>query len=132
MASVRDHSGLLFRLGWLLVLANLAGMAWAVYVPIGFYFYQQDILFSLDTARTYGLVNTLSVVALLVFGLLQVFFTGRLARLMVRDSYETAAAEASLKVSRASAVVLVLFCTASLVPDVMFYRRWADYYQLFN
>ena len=103
-------------------------MAWAVYVPIGFSLYQQDILFSLASAQTYVKVNTLSVVALLLFGLAQVFYLGSLAKRMYSDTYETAAAEAALKIARASAVVLVVVCVGSIIVDVMFLRRWVDAY----
>ncbi len=132
MASSRDPNTFLFAVGWVLTALNFAGMAWAVYVPIGFYLYQQDILFSLDTAQTYGKVNTLSVVGVLVFGLLQIAFMGRIARAMFSDSLDTAAAEAALKIARATAVVLALVCIASIVVDVIYYRRWYDYYQLLN
>ena len=123
-----DPNSVLFIVGWLLVAVNIAAMAWAVYVPIGFSLYQQDILFSLDTAQTYVKVNTLSVVALLLFGLVQVFYLGSLAKRMYSDTYETAAAEAALKIARASAVVLVVVCVGSIIVDVMFLRRWVDAY----
>lgn len=126
--SRRDPNSVLFIVGWLLVAINIAAMAWAVYVPIGFSLYQQDILFSLDTAQTYVKVNTLSVVALLLFGLAQVFYLGSLAKRMYSDTYETAAAEAALKIARASAVVLVVVCVGSIIVDVMFLRRWVDAY----
>lgn len=132
MASRRDPNTTLFALGWILTAINFAGMAWAVYVPIGFYQYQKDILFSLDTAQSYGKINTLSVVAVLVLALLQIALLGRIARAMFSDSLDTAAAEAALKIARATAVVLALVCIASIVVDIIYYRRWYDYYQLLN
>jgi hypothetical protein len=126
--SRRDPNSVLFIIGWLLVAVNFAAMAWAVYVPIGFYLYQQDVLFSLDTAQSYVKVNTLSVAALMLFGLVQVFYLGSLAKRMYSDTYETAAAEAALKIARAAAVVLIVVCVGSIIVDVMFLRRWVDAY----
>ena len=124
----RDPNTFLFGLGWALVLVNFAAMAWAVYVPIGFYLYQKDILFSLDTAQSYVTLNTLSVVALLMFAMAQILFIGRLAKRMYSDTYETAAAEAALKIARASAVLLAIICLGTLIVDVVYYRRWVDAY----
>jgi hypothetical protein len=124
----RDPNTVLFAVGWALVLINLAAMAWAVYVPIGFYQYQKDILFSLDTAQSYVKVNTLSVVGLLLFAIAQILFTGKLAKRMYSDTFETAAAEAALKIARASAVLLAIVCLGSLIVDVMYLRRWVDAY----
>ena len=124
----RDPNSVIFAIGWALVLINLAAMAWAVYVPIGFYQYQKDILFSLDTAQSYVKVNTLSVVGLLLFAIAQILFTGKLAKRMYSDTFETAAAEAALKIARASAVLLAIVCLGSLIVDVMYLRRWVDAY----
>jgi hypothetical protein len=124
----RDPNKTLFTVGWLLVAINFAAMAWAIYVPIGFYYYQQDILFSLDTAQSYVKINTFSVVALLVFALLQIFYSGRLAKRMYSDTYDTGAAEAALKIARASAVLLAIVCIGSIIVDVLYYRRWVDAY----
>jgi hypothetical protein len=124
----RDPNTILFAVGWALVLINLAAMAWAVYVPIGFYQYQKDILFSLDTAQSYVKINTLSVVGLLLFAIAQILFTGKLAKRMYSDTFETAAAEAALKIARASAVLLAIVCVGSLIVDVVYLRRWVDAY----
>lgn len=124
----RDPNSFYFVVGWLLVAINFAAIAWAIYVPFGFHYYQKDILFSLDTAQTYVKVNTLSVVALLVFAALEIFFTGKLAKKMYSDTYETAAAEAALKIARATAVLLAIVCLGSIIVDVIFYRRWVDAY----
>jgi hypothetical protein len=124
----RDPNTFLFAAGWALVLINLAAMAWAVYVPIGFYQYQKDILFSLDTAQSYVKLNTLSVVGLLLFATAQILFTGKLAKRMYSDTFETAAAEAALKIARASAVLLAIVCLGSLIVDVLYLRRWVDAY----
>ena len=124
----RDPNTFLFAVGWALVLINLAAMAWAVYVPIGFYQYQKDILFSLDTAQSYVKINTLSVVGLLLFAIAQILFTGKLAKRMYSDTFETAAAEAALKIARASAVLLAIVCVGSLIVDVIYLRRWVDAY----
>jgi hypothetical protein len=128
----RDPNTILYILGWLLVAINFAGMAWAVYVPVGFYYYQQDILFSLDTAQSYVKINTLSVVALLAFAIVQILGTGKLAARMYSDTYETAAAEAALKIARATAVLLAIVCLGSIIVDVIFYRRWVDAYIQFG
>ena len=124
----RDPNTFLFGLGWALVINNLAAMAWAIYVPIGFEMYQKDILFSLDTAQSYVKLNTLSVVALLAFAIFQILFTGKFAKRMYSDTYETAAAEAALKIARASAVLLAIVCLGTLIVDVIYYRRWVDAY----
>lgn len=128
----KDPNTTLFAVGWILVLVNLALMAWAVYVPIGFYQYEKDILFSLDTAQGYARINTASVIAALVFAGLQILFLGGLAKKMHSDTRETAAAEASLKIARAAAAILVVICLASLVVDTMYFRKWVDYYELFG
>ena len=131
MAETRkDPNGAMYALGWLLTAANFAGIAWAIYVPIGFYRYQKDILFSLDTAQTYGKVNTLSVVAVFLFALLEIFLVGKFAKRMYSDTMETAAAEAALKIARASAVLLAFVCLGSIVVDILFYRRWVDFYNI--
>lgn len=128
----RDPNRALFAVGWGLTLLNLALAAWAVYVPIGFMLYEKDILFSLETATHYGAANTLSVVAAAAFALLQIFFLGKLARRMTSDTPETAAAEAALKIARATAVLLAALCFASLVLDIMYYRKWTDYYEIYG
>jgi hypothetical protein len=128
----RDPNTLVFGLGWFLVALNFALIAWAIYVPIGFYQYQKDILFSLDTAQGYVKLNTLSVVATLAFAILQVLFLGRFAKAMYSDTYETAAAEAALKVARATAILLAIVAIGSIIVDVLYYRRWVDAYIQFG
>jgi hypothetical protein len=128
----KDPNTALFAVGWVLVLVNFALMAWAVYVPIGFYLYEKDILFSLDTAQGYVRLNTLSVMATTIFAGLQIALLGRLARKMHSDTHETAAAEAALKIARLAAVMLAVVCIASLVVDTMYFRKWVDYYELFG
>ncbi|MEO7454361.1 MAG: hypothetical protein ABIV13_06330 [Fimbriimonadales bacterium] len=124
----RDPNTFFFALGWFLVALNFALMAWAVYVPIGFNSYQQDILFSLDTAQGYVKLNTFSVVATLGFAVLQIFVIGKFAKRMFSDTYATAAAEAALKIARATAVILAVVCVGSIIVDILFYRRWVDAY----
>ena len=128
--SRRDPNKLVFILGWAAVAINFAAMAWAVYVPLGFSSYQQDILFSLDTAQGYVKFNTMTVVALLLFAVLQIVLIGKLAKKMYSDTYDTAAAEAALKIARASAVLLAIVCVGSLIVDVLFLRRWVDAYNM--
>jgi hypothetical protein len=128
----RDQNGAMYVLGWGLTAANFLAIAWAIWVPIGFYQYQKDILFSLDTAQTYGKVNTLSVVGLFLFAILQILFVGNFARRMYSDTVETAAAEAALKIARATAVLLAFICIGSIIVDILFYRRWVDYYNIMN
>ena len=126
----KDPNATLYAAGWILTALNFAGMAWAVYVPIGFYQYQKDILFSLDTAQTYGKVNTLSVVVIFVLAVVEIFIVGKLAKRMYSDTMATAAAEAALKIARASAVLLAFVCVGSIVVDILFYRRWVDFYNI--
>jgi len=128
----KDPNTTLFAVGWILVLVNFALMAWAVYVPIGFYQYEQDVLFSLDTAQGYVRLNSLSVIAAAVFAGLQIAFLGRLASKMNSDTQETAAAEAALKIARAVAVMLVAVCVASLIVDTIYFRKWVDFYELYG
>lgn len=128
----KDPNTTIFAVGWIMVFVNFALIAWAVYVPIGFYLYEKDILFSLDTAQSYGRINTLSVIATAVFASLQIAFLGRLAKRMHSDTQETAAAEAALKIARAVAVLLAIICIGSLIVDIVYYRKWVDYYELFG
>ena len=128
----RDPNSVVFALGWFLVALNFALMAWAIYVPIGFYLYQNDILFSLDTAQGYVTLNTLSVVGTLVFAVFEILLVGKLAKSMFSDTFETAAAEAALKVARATAVLLAIICVGSIIVDVLYYRRWVDAYIQFG
>jgi len=128
----KDPNTTLFAVGWAMVLVNLVLMAWAVYVPIAFYLYEKDILFSLDTAQGYVKLNTLSVIGVLAIAVLQVLFLGRLAKKMNSDTYQTAAAEAALKIARAVAVMLAFVSIGSLIVDTMYYRKWVDYYELFG
>ncbi len=105
---------------------NIVGIGWAIYVPIALTLYQQDVLFTLDGAVTYALQMGASIGAVGIFALLQIFFLGKLARGMVADVPEVAAAEAALRIARWVAVITVVVCIVSLFVSLKLYRRWDD------
>jgi len=113
-------------IGWVLTILNILGIGWAIYVPIALTLYQQDVLFTLDGAVTYALQMVSSVGVVGIFAFLQILFVGKVARGMVADVPEVAAAEAALRLARWVAVVTALACIVSLYVSLKLYRRWDD------
>ncbi|MGI8923847.1 MAG: hypothetical protein ACR2HJ_07380 [Fimbriimonadales bacterium] len=113
-------------IGWLLAILNILGIGWAIYVPIALTHYQEDVLFTLDGAVTYALQMVASVGAVGIFALLQILFLGKVARGMVADVPEVAAAETALRLARWVAVITVVVCIVSIFVSLKLYRRWDD------
>ncbi|HET6644607.1 MAG TPA: hypothetical protein VFG65_03825 [Fimbriimonadales bacterium] len=119
-----------FVFGWLLTIFNLLGAAWAIYVPITLNLYQRDVFFTVDTAVTYGFQLSLTIATVGFIALLEMLFLHRIARRMVHDVPEVAAAEAALKLARFTAVFTLAVCIVSLFLCVKLCRSWSDYIRI--
>lgn len=115
-----------FGLGWLLTIVNLAGIAWAIWLPILLHNMPEDIFFTLDDGVSFSMWGCIGLAAFAIFSVLQTLFLPRLAHKMVADIPETAAAEASLRIARYLAFLTFVACVASLFMCVKTYRTWTD------
>lgn len=121
------RGNILFGIGWFLVLVNLAGIAWAIAVPILLRAKTMDVFFTFDEALPYALWCVIGVAASAIIALAQIIFLHRLAALMVEDIPESMAAEAALRLARYVAFFTFVLSTASLLWDLKQYRSWVDF-----
>ncbi|MCH8273466.1 MAG: hypothetical protein IH851_01590 [Armatimonadetes bacterium] len=128
ITSARRKANLLFVLGWGLTLLNLAGVLWAIYLPIKLRLLPEQLggLFYVSNTVEYAFWTTASIAALVLIALAQILFISRLVARMVADLPEIAGAEAALKLAWITAWLTILFCTLSFLYDLRTYRQWQD------
>lgn len=145
----RRRARFVFYFAWTLVLINLAGILWAIYLPLDLKFrfkYPDGLLitflntyiftdrpfssFTWSDQAPYALKATIVVGVFVLLALLQVIFLRRLMYLRGHDVPEVEIAEAAVKVASFVAWVSLIICMASLIWDIRTTRQWWDYYHL--
>ncbi|GEM_PF-5490355 len=121
----QSKARVVFATGWVLNVLNLAAIAFSAYVPIytrtapdrPFFFYDKQV----PLLFAYCMI----LIGYSCFALLQVALTTRWMYATVADSPESAAAEASMRVSRILAVATSTICFLSFIVSVRDYRLWS-------
>mgnify|MGYP001029513222 CR=1 FL=1 len=138
-----------FYFAWTLILVNLAGVLWAIYLPLDFRFrfkYPDGLFitflntyiftdrpfssFIWSEQAPYALKATIVMGIFVLLALLQVLFLPRLMYLRGHDVPEVEAAEAAVKLASFSAWIILILGTASLIWDIRVTRQWWDTYEL--
>lgn len=122
----RKRGQILFVIGWLFTLLNIAGIVWAIYLPMTLKAMPEGVFFMLDDGTHFALVGILILIGFLLLGVLQIAFLDRIGARMVEDVEENVAAEASLRLAKFVSYFTILACIGSLLYDVKTYRTWAD------
>ncbi len=118
---------LVFVVGWLLIIFNLAAIVLANYAPLYLEGLTREAFFFIDeaavTSRIIAIVSTCLYAALL----LQAVFLGKVAHsIMKDDSPQVAAAEASLKLARVVAVVGLVLMFYGWFKTVQMDQSWQE------
>ncbi len=145
----RRRARFIFYFAWLLILINLAGIVWAIYLPFDFKFrfkYPDGLFitflntyiftdrpfssFAWNEQAPYALKATILMGVSVLLALLQVLFLPRLMYLRGHDVPEVEAGEAAVKLATFIAWVTLILGTVSLIWDIRITRQWWDYYEL--
>lgn len=104
---------------------DFAAIAFAVYMPFYTKTRPDQAFFFLDEQVPYLLTCSLILLSYSAFGVLKLLFISMLMYASRDDTTDSAAAEASMKLSRISAVAASAICFFSFVLVMRTYQLWA-------
>ncbi|MFN8140567.1 MAG: hypothetical protein U0R49_12295 [Fimbriimonadales bacterium] len=119
----------IFAIGWAINIANLLAILIAGWLPVYIRIRPDREFFFLDEQVPFLRNWLVFLIAYTVLALVFVFIASRLMYSSVQDGADSAAAEASMKLSRVLSVVAAVLCFISFVIIMRTYQTWDAYLQ---